>query len=52
MKTVAPAIAVTIAMVVTESAEPSGQLAALPNCAWIAFAIITPSLPPTRRGVT
>ena len=28
-------------MVVTESAAPSGQLAARPNCIWIALAIIT-----------
>ena len=47
-----PAMALTISMVVTDSAAPSGQFDALPNCAWMALAIMTPSLPPTRRGVT
>jgi hypothetical protein len=50
--TTAAAVSETSTMVVTERAAPSGQLAALPNCAWMAVAIITPSLPPTRRGVT
>ncbi len=45
-------MALTITIVVTESAAPSGQFDALPNCAWMALAIMTPSLPPTSRGVT
>ena len=33
-------------------AAPSGQLAPRLNCASIAVAIMTPSLPPTSFGVT
>src|SRR5690606_33650181 len=51
-KTIASAIMVTTVMVTTESAAPSGQLAPRLNCASIAVAIMTPSLPPTSFGVT
>src|SRR5690606_25034614 len=50
--TAAPAISVTTNMVVTDSAAPKGQLAALPNWTWMALAIMTPSFPPTSLGVT
>ena len=35
-----------------ESAEPNGQLNAVPNCTCTTLAIIRPSGPPTRNGAT
>src|SRR5215471_17937099 len=46
------AIAATAIMLDIARAAPSGQLLARPNWTWTRLAIITPSVPPTKVGVT